>query len=660
MKSPFQLNGRPSVRELGLVALLAAGLVLGAWFSAAGRWTEQFSFDVISVALRNAPPPDVVLVYLDERSHDLLQQPYDRPWDRRLHAQLVERLRETGARLVFFDIVFGKDAPDPLADLAFAEAIRAHGNVILGGSIADAQDPESVQRRIIAPVPVLRTAARGWGSLFFLLDSDTGVRRILEQVEGVPHSAVVTAQILGTPPGPVSDNSKWIRYLGPPGTFQAVSYHQAIIADGVPAGYFANKVVLIGVKYSTGFSGSGKDTFATPYSRFGSAAMDGVEVNANLLSTLRTNNALRRLSPASELLLLVITSVGLACIVIGLQPVAASLVTLGCAFTSCFVGLSAANWGHYWGDWFLFAGGAAPVALVLSIGRNYYFEHSRREQVTQAFEKYLSPEIVRQVISSPVDLRPGGATRRVTAVMTDIEGFASFAEGMTAEEVGRMLVAYFTQLTQHVFDQKGTVVQFVGDAAYCVWGAPLDQPAQADLALRAALAIQASMREMSFEGRPLKTRIGISTGPGLCGNLGSRDRFDYAVIGDNTNMAARIEGANKKLGTRVLVAESTKRALQGSWVLRDVGDFLVAGRLLPVRLWELIAEGPVMPDGWRETLPVFAKGIAAFRSANWTDAEVHFKTVLQLRAAEGDGPSEFYLKHIQERVSRPSFTPIAL
>ena len=561
---PFKLERRPGRRELGLVAAAIALVVLVSWLSPLGRWTELFSFDAMSVALPNAVPGDIVLVYLDERSHDVLRQPYDRPWDRRLHAQLVERLRVDEARLVYFDIVFEKPSLEPAADLEFAEAIRRHGSVILGGSIALTQEAEGIHRRVIAPLASLRQTARAWGTLsFFPIDSDYGVRQVPHRINTLEHAALHAARLLRRDSShlPGSESRSWIHYFGPPGTFAAVSYHQALAPDGVPPGFFKGKVVLVGSKYSTGFSGSGKDSFTTPYSRFGSAAMSGVEVNANLLATLRSDRVLRRVRPWTEITVLLCCTIGIAWVLLGLRPASATMAVLAVIGLSSVTAWAAGTWLRIWGNWFLFAGGAVPAALVFSIGRNFYIERSRREKVTRAFEKYLSPEMVRHVVHSGMDLKPGGTTRRVTAMMTDIDGFSAIAERMSAEKVSSMLIAYFSRLTQHVFDHQGTVVQFVGDAIYCVWGAPLDQPIQADLAVRSALAIQASMHGQLFELNPLMTRIGISTGDGLCGNLGSAERFDYAVIGDNTNLAARIERANKTFGTRILISDGTKLAL---------------------------------------------------------------------------------------------------
>lgn len=640
MKEFFKFERKPELKEWLLVSGLVALATVVLWASAAGRWTEQVSYDVLTIWLRQPPPKDTILVYLDERSHDILKQPYDRPWDRRLHAQLLDYLTQDGAKLVYFDILFEQASPDPAADVALAEAMKRQGNVVLGGSIAGAQEAESTQQRVIAPLASLRRAAKAWGALsFYPIGSDYAVRQIPMELETVEHASLKAATLLrnGTPPK--LGSLTWMSYFGPPNTFAAVSYHQVLQPEGVPPGLFKNKVVVVGAKYTAGFSASAKDGFATPYSRFGRSLMPGTEVHANMLSSLRGDLGMRKIGALPELLVQILAAAGLVWTLLALRPGAAGALAGATMILSGTVAWLLAGQLHWWGDWFLFAGLVVPAAGFVAISRNYYIERTQRQRVMRAFGKYLSPEMVRQAAGSQVDLKPGGTTRRVTAMMTDIKGFSTVAEKMMPAELSGMLVAYFTELTHHIFRFRGTILQFAGDGTYSVWGAPLDEAEPADQAVRAALALQAAMHE----GKLSETRVGISSGTGLCGNLGSYDRFDYTVIGDNTNLASRIEGANKKIGTHVLVADSSRRELKGAWILREVGDFLVAGRDTPVKLWEPIVEGTDIPPDWRGTLEWFAKGLVAWRAGDATEATRCFKEASESRGEKGDEPSKFYL-----------------
>ncbi len=651
MKFPFKFERTPEFKEVMLVSALVALLAMMIWISTGlGRWSDRYSYDALVVMLREPPPRDTIIVYIDERSHTALDQRYGRTWDRRLHTRVLDFLTQEGAKLVYFDILFDQANEDPAVDVAFAEAIKRHGGVILGGSISGAQDSESTQQQVLPPISILRRAAKAWGGLtFFPIDVDA-VRQVPVRLQDINHAAWHAAKILRGGSEPRSQGGDWLRYSGPPGSYGEVSYHQLLQPDGVPAGLFKDKVVLIGARATAGLAGAMKDTFATPYSRFGRAWMSGTEVNANVITTLRQDSALRKVSPLIELVVLVLMSTAFTWWILGLRPATAAFAAAAAAAIPAAVAWFAGAYLHWWGNWVLFSGLIVPTALVTSIGRNYYNERLSRQRVMRAFEKYLSPEMVRQAALSKVDLKPGGTTRRITAMMTDIKGFSSVAEKMTPAELSGMLVAYFSELTKHIFDYKGTILQFAGDGSYSVWGAPLEHAEPADQAVRAALALQAAMRE----GKLSETRVGISTGTGLCGNLGSYDRFDYTVIGDNTNLASRLEGANKKLGTHVLLADSSRRELRNPWVLREVGDFLVAGRDTPVKLWEPIIEGTEIPHEWRATLEWFAKGLAAWRAGDPVEAGRCFKEASESRGEAGDAPSQFYLTRMALHARRAS------
>jgi len=644
-------NWRSSV----LTAVLASIAVCLISILPPGRWFERQSFDVISLGFREVVPADTILIYLDERSHEVLGQPYDLAWDRSLHARLLDRLTTDGVKLVLFDILFDQPSSTPEADRALAAAIKRNGRVILGGNIVRAEEAESEQWRISAPMSELRREANGWGTLsFFPIDSDRVIRRIPAAQDAVfPASWVAATRLQEAEKPTVTELGKtWIHYYGPPGSFPSVSYHQALQPDGIPPGYFHDKVVLVGANFATGFSGSAKDSFPSPFSHLGADEMTGTEVNAHLLSTFRDGLALRRPPTVLEYLTLAILTLGTTCLVGAVRPrLAAAIGGVLIVLASVGTWILAGDVKVWW-NWLLYSGGSVPLAVFLSVGRNYYAERKRREAVMRAFGKYLSPEMARQVADAKFDLNPGGVTRRVTAMMTDIAGFSTLAETMTPAEVSRMLIAYFSELTRHVFAHQGTVIQYVGDSVYCVWGAPIDQPRHADLALRAAWEIRAALDGKLFEGRTLRTRIGISTGDALCGNLGSEIRFDYAVIGDNTNLAARIEGANRKLGTGILLSHSTCTALSEDWVLREIGDFVLRGRERPVRLWEPIAKGTIVPNNWVITKSFFDMAIVALRRGDVKQAAQYFLDAKAGGAFE-DGPTKFYLSVLTGTKDRP-------
>jgi CHASE2 domain-containing sensor protein len=219
---------------------------------------------------------DVVLVYLDDDSAKKLNQPLGAPWDRALHSQLVDRLTREQARLILFDIAFDAES-DVQRDEALAAAISRNGHVVLGALLEVLQPlGELAQERIVPPIRSLRKAAAGWGLLAFRpLDPDRGVRQIYTGTSDVPSATWRAAEILGAPVTKaqrLQARARWINYYGPPGhyndagsaaTFLGVSFAQAIQPEGLPEGFFKNKLVLVGGRVSAGSLGDSLDEFAT-------------------------------------------------------------------------------------------------------------------------------------------------------------------------------------------------------------------------------------------------------------------------------------------------------------------------------------------------------------------------------------------------------------
>jgi adenylate cyclase len=248
-----------------------------------------------------------------------------------------------------------------------------------------------------------------------------------------------------------------------------------------------------------------------------------------------------------------------------------------------------------------------------------------------------------RIADANFDLTPGGEVVEATIIFTDLQGFTTLSEGLDdPKKLSEVLVAYFTNTTQHVVENKGTIIKYIGDAVLAVWGAPLPDNAHAIHATRAAWRMHlASGKEVL--GHQLITRVGIHTGEVLAGNLGSAYRFDYTVIGDAVNFASRLEALNKYLGTRILISDATVSQLNGEFITRRLGDFKVVGKERTVGIHELtVPSDEAEPMPWMEA---FDAGTAAFRGGNLDEAERHMHEVVRMRGGL-DGPANFYLERI--------------
>ena len=213
----------------------------------------------------------------------------------------------------------------------------------------------------------------------------------------------------------------------------------------------------------------------------------------------------------------------------------------------------------------------------------------------RAFRRYVPERLVRQLIQTGQDARVGGELREVTIMFTDVEGFARLAEAMEPQELLVHLSEYLAHLTEIIHAHEGTVDKYLGDGMMVLWGAPLEQPDQAARACRAALRCKQRVEELNVaweaEGRPaFRTRFGIHTGAAIVGNIGSQSRMDYSAVGDNVNVAARLQEMNKEYGTTILVGQTTYERCQKEFEFHLVAEVGIRGRQQAMAVFELERE----------------------------------------------------------------------
>jgi len=604
----------------------------------------RLSYDLPFVFRSTLDTHEVTLVYLDEPSARQLNQPLDDKWDRRLYVRLLDRLSEEKARLVFFDILFDSSSTDPTVDLAFADAIQRSKVVIIGGSIGLAEQMGLVaEKRVFPPLKIFRSAAAGWGLLTLTpLDPDYELRRLLSQVDNVPTGDWKAAQILGATTGLSRGIQGWINYYGPRTSFSSVGFAQAISPDGIPPGYFADKIVLVGSRFTAGYIAAGRDEFATPYSRWNRQFSPGLEVHATALLNWLHHDWITRMPEKWETLLIVCFGLVAGALTL-LRPSIAALVT-ACAALAVACCAFWSVWEHrVWFNWLVSSGIQLPFGLALSVGSQYLLEARRRKALRKAFGFYLSPEMADKIANSDFDLTPGGKVVEATVIFTDLENFTTLSENLDPTEVSKILIAYFEQTTRCILENKGTIIKYIGDAVMAAWGAPIEEPAHAVRAAEAACDLRC-LSEMNVHGKQLRTRVGVNSGNVLAGNLGSSFRFDYTMIGDTTNFASRLESLNKYLSTQVLISDSVRQQLGDKFVTRRLGEFRVAGKTRSVKIHELICrrDGQQPDYDW---IQIFEQGLDAFRGGDFQRARALVQNTQEMRGC-ADGPSQFYLRKI--------------
>jgi adenylate cyclase len=340
--------------------------------------------------------------------------------------------------------------------------------------------------------------------------------------------------------------------------------------------------------------------------------MSGAEVHANLIANMITGATLRELPRSGPLALVIGVSVLAAALMSHWHPARSALVAIG---------LSTAVAG---GCWYLFrqgvwlpatAGVAAPfLAYLAQGGRAFFEEQARRKAIRTAFARYVPPAVVDEISAHPERLQLNGERRELTVMFTDLAGFTTISESLSAEEVANLLNRHFSDMTEIVMRHAGTVDKFIGDAVMAFWGAPIADPKQSLHALDAALEMQRKMAEVRADvlaagGPRLSMRIGLHRGECIVGNMGGAHRFEYTAVGDTVNLASRLEGVNKIYGTGILLSENVRLAIEGDRSVRPVDCVTVKGRREPVMLYT-----PCDDDALREATQA---ALAAYRDGDW-------------------------------------------
>ncbi len=616
-------------------ALALAGLTT-TW-----RLWELRTFDLLSRLDngRSSAVP-ITIVGIDESSFAELRLQW--PWPRSVHGFLVDSLARAGAAVIAFDVVFAESS-DPDEDERFAAAIRRAGKVVLASDYDVQETAYATQEMQIEPLLLFRQAGATKGLASVVLDGDLVLRQVPRHPDAFWRAVLrrLPEERLRAAAESAVDERTLIRYAGPEHTLRFVSYYQALDPEQfLPPGSLKGHIVLIGrdVRATPEPGAAQPDAFATPFTAASGLLMPGVEAHANMMRTAMAGDAIHEVPRLTGLLVLFVTLALAGWLMASWRPVGSA--SIGVALAALVAGGGA--WLFYrWNIWVPTLAPISGIGLVYIAtgGVAFVEEQARRRQIKRAFEHYVSPQVVDEMVAHPERLVLGGQRRELTMLFGDIAGFTTLAESLAPEEIARLLNDHLTAMTGIVLQQGGTVDKFIGDAIMAFWNAPLEDPDHAVHACQAALEMVAAVDRATSPapGRPrVRMRIGIHTGPVVVGNMGSADRFDYTAIGDNVNLASRIEGVNKLYGTLTLVSGATAAALGGRFPLRVIDRVRVKGRTEPVDIFSLQVNPAIAAAS--------DEAIDAYRRQDWDRAARCWDGVLAL--APDDSVARAYLSRI--------------
>lgn len=406
-----------------------------------------------------------------------------------------------------------------------------------------------------------------------------------------------------------------VNFRGPANSFKYVSAYD--ILTGKMHEALTYKFVLIGT------SAEGlHDIQATPFSN----TCPGVEIHANIIDNIIAKNPFSHdvfTEIGMTYALLITGGMLLSALLAYTGPLAGGIVGLA------FIALTII--GNY-NLFFLnneIVGVTYPLLTVITVFCvvtlfNYFLEGKEKRFIHGAFGHYVSPSVVSQLIKSPNRLSLAGEQKKLTVFFSDIRGFTGISEEMDSVRLSRFMNDYFTAMSNIIIENNGMVDKFIGDAIMAIWGAPLDDYDHAAKAVRTALSMMERLKKLRSGWTEKRLQnisigIGINTGNMVVGNFGSNWRFDYTVIGDNVNIASRLEKLNKIYGTNILITEFTKGALNNRFFCRFIDTVRLRGKGASVKIYEPIIEGE--PDSTlRDEIIRFEKALKNYQDKNFESA----------------------------------------
>ena len=611
------------------------------------------------------PPSSVVIVTIDNKS---VKEIGRWPWSREIIGDLIKGMADYGVKVAALDVVFS-ESQNLASDTALADKIALSGNVIEGyffrnemhpidpDVLAQIQSSKIQQLQIdsgVTSVPLVEFAnmdanialigqgALGYGffnviqdsdglfrhvPLLMLHDGDVYPSMVLQALQQYTHesahvsigSSGLRAIQLGKFTIPSNQNGELsVNYYGPGGsitTYSAVD----IIKKRLALGALQGKLAFVG------FSEMGiYDIRPTPFDPL----LPGVEIHATVAAnTLEQRIIIHDSSTIfMERVILFLLPLVIA-LLLGLAPSALIGFTTAVIVSTLYLAANYLLFSRYLLDLSILHPLMALGLTTLGseIYRSLVVDRKGR-YMKKAFSNYVSADLVAQIMKNPDSLKLGGEKREISILFSDIRGFTTLSEKMPPEDLVQVLNEYLNPMTLIVLEEKGTLDKYIGDAVMALFNAPLDVAGHADHACRSALKMMKKLAELnqSFIERgiqPIDIGIGINTGDAVVGNMGAAMRFDYTAIGDNVNLASRLEGLNKMYGTHIIVSESTKLLVVNDLRFREIDLVAVKGKHQPVPIFELMVDDDsVLRDE-------FGIALKLYRSMNFASAMQMFENI---------------------------------
>ncbi|OQY16873.1 MAG: hypothetical protein B6I36_09700 [Desulfobacteraceae bacterium 4572_35.1] len=670
---------------VAIYAVVAISVSLGLF-----NWLDAMFYDLhFKMRGFRQPSGQVVLVYMDENSASRLQR-HQGTWSRRNMALALNNLTAAGSEIIGLDMIFFAPANDPQHDIELASAIDRSNNVVLA-RIAAVPGQSAIE-----PLQILRYGMIGDGFIDLPLDRDNYLRKVRfltatplsdGSLQLVPAFSLEIARTFRnldfqfdfSHPDHFTLGSKeqrqlklpypelLINYYGTDSVFQQINYADVVTNQFDPQ-LVAGKIVLIGSRLKTE-----KDLFNTPFTRYHSlhssanhkfaknitsiqvAKEPGLSCHAHAIETILNQSFIIPLQEPKFLLLLLLVAIIGHPLILSRRKTAHTLLYSSLLLSMTLL-LSQSSFQH--GLWI-----KIPAILTIIIGQFLasvallkIHEKQRSQWLTSVFGKYVSETVVKQLVQGDINPNMEGQSQELTILFADLRSFTSISEHLTPQQTTQLLNTFFGEMIPQIQRQHGTVDKLIGDAIMAVFGAPISYDDHAQRGAEAALNMLSALKKLQHEQQlpgleQLKIGIGLNSGEVTIGNLGCKEFMNYTAIGDNVNLASRLEGLNKIYGSSILLSQQTAQQLDSSVFLRELDWVTVKGKDNITVLYELVGFRAQLNEDQLELMEKFAQGLTLYRKRNWDAAQKCFEQALKLK--NDDGPSALFLQRCTQLRNNP-------
>jgi len=278
---------------------------------------------------------------------------------------------------------------------------------------------------------------------------------------------------------------------------------------------------------------------------------------------------------------------------------------------------------------------ALPVSLVCGMLYRNFVVDREKNAVKNIFKSYVAPHVLAELMDNPEDLRLGGKSSKVSILFSDIRGFTTISEQLTADQLISALNHYLEHMTDIVLNNSGMIDKFIGDAVMAIWGAPVPHEDDAAKAVSAALKMEPCLDRINpyikeITGLEFAIGVGVNTGEAKLGNIGSKGKLDYTVIGDAVNLASRLEGLTKQYGAFLIISEFTYAEVKDKFDCRYLDDVMVKGKDKPVGIYQVLSEKGKLDDKKKQNMDHFHKGRELYKAMKFDEAIEEFEKALAI------------------------------